>query len=110
MKLALACLLPLAFIGQHALGNPARVGQTPLVLQDDRSDAFLSMVSSPGVSAVESLSNFIMTSLTDSQREELMLKLWEQHDVVDVMTMTGHGDGLEEKRLVQVFGECSPRM
>jgi bacterial leucyl aminopeptidase len=39
-----------------------------------------------------------------------MLKPLEQHDVVDIMTMTGHGDGLEEKRLVQVFGECSPRM
>jgi leucyl aminopeptidase len=86
------------------------VGQTPLVLQDDLSGAFLSMVSSPGVSAVENLSNFIMASLTVSQREDLMLKLWEQHDVVDVMTMTGHGEGLGEERLVQVFGECSPRM
>ena len=103
MKSALACLLPLALVSQHTLGNPTRVGQTLLVLQDDLS-------ASPGVSAVENMSNFIMASLTDSQREDLLLRLLEQHDVVDVMMMTGHGEGLEEERRVQVFGECSPRM
>jgi leucyl aminopeptidase len=110
MKLMLLTCLLLACISQQTLGNPARVGQTPLIVQDDQYDAFLYKVSSPSVSVVDSLSDFIMTSLTNSQREDLILKLWQQHDVVDVMKMTGHGDGLEEDRLVQVFGECSPRM
>jgi leucyl aminopeptidase len=56
------------------------------------------------------MSNFVMTSLSDTEREDLMVKLWEQHDVVDVMKLTGHGEGLEEERLVQVFGEESARM
>ncbi|KAH7106739.1 Zn-dependent exopeptidase [Auriculariales sp. MPI-PUGE-AT-0066] len=48
-------------------------------------------------------------SMTAAQRESLMLDLWSEMDVVDLMHLTGHGDGLDEKRLVDVFGESAPR-
>ena len=34
-----------------------------------------------------------------------LLKVLEQWDVVDVMKLTGHGEGLDEVRRIQVFGE-----
>lgn len=106
MKLLTASVLSLA------LASKTRSSQTSLgkqVLVDQHND-FLSMINIPGQSLTESLSDFIMTSFSDGQREELMVKLWEQHDVVEIMRMTGNGDGLDEERLVQVLGEEEPRV
>jgi bacterial leucyl aminopeptidase len=108
MRLALACLL--ASASQFVLGKPTTTSQSPLTLHNNQHDAFLSSVTQQGVPAAKGLTSFIAASLSDSQRKDLMIKLWEQLDVVDVMKMTGHGWGLEEERLVQVFGEEQPRV
>ncbi|KAL1744154.1 Zn-dependent exopeptidase [Schizophyllum fasciatum] len=50
-----------------------------------------------------------VTSMSAAQREQLMLELWKGFDVVEIMHLTGHGDGLDEERLVHVFGEDEPR-
>ena len=34
-----------------------------------------------------------------------LLELLSQVDVVQVMKLTGHGEGLDEQRVIQVFGE-----
>lgn len=105
MRSNFACILSLISLGQLVLGNVLE-SQAPLGLaaQDDRS-SLLSLLSSPGVSAVDGLSDFIMNSLSADQREDLMVKLWEQHDVVEVMKMTGHGEGLDERKIIDVFGQ-----
>lgn len=79
--------------------------KTPLFLQSDHHESPLSLLTPPGVSVVDGVSDFIMTSLSASQREELILKLLEQQDVVEVMQMTGHGTGLDEERVIDVFGQ-----
>jgi leucyl aminopeptidase len=86
------------------------VTQAPLIKHDDDYGALLSLETSERAFMASCMSNFVMTSLSDTEREDLMVKLWEQHDVVDVMKLTGYGEGLEEERLVQVFGEESARM
>ncbi|KAL1686675.1 Zn-dependent exopeptidase [Schizophyllum commune] len=50
-----------------------------------------------------------VSAMTAAQREQLMLELWKGFDVVEIMHLTGHGDGLDEQRLVHVFGEDEPR-
>ena len=50
-----------------------------------------------------------VSAMTAAQREQLMLELWKGFDVVEIMHLTGHGDGLDEERLVHVFGEDEPR-
>ncbi|KZP14543.1 Zn-dependent exopeptidase [Athelia psychrophila] len=92
--LSLACLLSLIL-----------AQEVPLALQSDHTASPLSLLTPPGVSAVDGVSNFIMNSMSPSQREEIMLKLWEQQDVVEVMKMTGHGAGLDEQRILDVFGQ-----
>ncbi|EJD54524.1 Zn-dependent exopeptidase [Auricularia subglabra TFB-10046 SS5] len=47
--------------------------------------------------------------LSAQQREAFMLELWGSMDVVDLMKMTGHGAGLDDERMVHVFGEDEPR-
>jgi hypothetical protein len=39
-----------------------------------------------------------------------LLQILEQWDVVEVMKFTGHGEGLDEKRMIQLFGEDEVRM
>ena len=36
------------------------------------------------------------------------LKTLEEWDVVEVMKFTGHGEGLDEERTIQIFGEEHP--
>lgn len=107
-SLMLPLVLAFASITREVSGKS--IPQAPLGLQVHQYEAFLSMLVAPGQSTTEGLSDFLMSTLSDSQREDLMLKLWEQHDVVDVMKMTGNGEGLDDERLVHVFGEDSPRM
>ena len=54
------------------------------------------------------LDSFVASLPTDDAKD-LMVKLWERLDVVELMKMTGHGDGLDEMRSVQVAGEDSVR-
>ncbi|KZP13852.1 Zn-dependent exopeptidase [Athelia psychrophila] len=51
-----------------------------------------------------------MSIFSAQEQQGLMLKLLEQHDIVDVMHMTGHGDGLDEVRLLEVDGERELRL
>jgi len=48
-------------------------------------------------------------SMNAAQKEALMFELFREMDVVDAMHLTGHGAGLDEKVLVQVFDEDAPR-
>ena len=104
-------LIPLVII---ALASSRAVAQQtylgPTVDSVDSSQSFLSMLESAGGPAAETLSTLIANSFTAQQREELMLKLFEQQDVVDVMRMTGHGDGLDELRIISIFGQDGLRM
>lgn len=84
---------------QTYLGSPITV---------DGSASFLSILESAGGPTTETLSTLIVNSFTAQQREELLLKLLEQSDVVDIMHMTGHGDGLDEERMIQLFGQDNP--
>lgn len=68
------------------------------------------MLKSGGTSAPDILSTLIMNSFSAQAREELMLKLLEQSDVVDVMRMIGNGEGLDAIRLVEVDGDMEPRL
>ena len=110
MELTLPCLLALVYACQYVSANPMEPSQALLAQYNDQHRPPVAFEISQGVSTAEGLSNFMMTSLSDSQREDLIVQLWEQQDVVDVMKITGHGEGLEEKRLVQVFGEKAARM
>lgn len=103
MELTLPCLLALVYACQYVSANPMEPSQAPLAQYNDQHRPSVTFTA-------EELSNFMMTSLSDSQREDVMVQLWEQQDVVDVMKFTGHGEGLEEERLVQVFGEKAARM
>lgn len=95
--------------------SPQNAFQTPLTTHSSNPESII--LNSLNVESLRSLSsdnfeeaaNGIASSLSAGQRESLLLKLWEAHDVVDVMRMTGHGEGLDEIRLVQVFGEDAPR-
>ena len=42
---------------------------------------------------------------TEQQSEELILILMEEPDVVDVMHLNGNGDGLDELRTINIFGQ-----
>ncbi|KZP19025.1 Zn-dependent exopeptidase [Athelia psychrophila] len=99
----LANLVPLITLA--LAGARVAAQQTYLGNSDDGSASFLSLLDSAGGPATETLSTLIVNSFTTQQREELMLKLLEQHDVVDVMHMTGHGEGLDEQRLIEIFGQ-----
>lgn len=107
MKLTIPLVLSLLAASGSSLANPT---QHFLVQDTNKYGILLSVLDSPDISKAEGLSRFIMDSFSASQREDLIVKLWEQQDVVDVMRMTGHGDGLDEERVVQVFGEESSRM
>ncbi|KZV80603.1 Zn-dependent exopeptidase [Exidia glandulosa HHB12029] len=48
--------------------------------------------------------------MSPTQREALMLDIWRSMDIVDLMRVTGHDDGLDDERLVHVFGEDAPRL
>lgn len=65
----------------------------------------LSGTDSAHASVVESISDYALNSLSMQERELLLLKLWEGHDVIRLMEMMGHGAGFDEKRTVQLFGE-----
>ncbi|KAF7968213.1 hypothetical protein HWV62_31647 [Athelia sp. TMB] len=105
MRATFACLLSLLSLGLSRIA-PARGQQAPL---GDHTQAAhpLSLLTdaSPGVSAIDALADFIATSFSPAQREEVLLSLLGQHDVVDAMRMTGHGAGLDAPRVVDVFGE-----
>lgn len=104
MKPTKVCVLALISVGQHVLCN-----RTAAQKSEDIPQLQLALAGSAEASLVDNVFNVVMT-LSDSQREDLMVKLLEQQDVVDVMRITGHGEGLDEERLVQVFGEDSPRV
>lgn len=59
---------------------------------------------------VDDLLATISSSLSDNERDSFLVKYLEEQDVVDVMRMTGHGHGLDDVRLVEVFGEDAPRL
>lgn len=100
--------LAVAAAAQNAVGKPVSNQQTPLGAQMDSYD-FASALKGPGASAAESLADFAISSLSQAQQEELVVKLWEELDVVDAMKMAGHGEGLDDMVIIQVFGEDKPR-
>lgn len=102
VALALAALRVTAYQVPLSIPEPA--------LDNTQYATFTSMLDASGTSATDTLSTLIMSKFSAQEREELMLNLLKQHDVVDVMRMTGHGDGLEEVRLLQVDGENKPRL
>ncbi|KAF7982506.1 hypothetical protein HWV62_28104 [Athelia sp. TMB] len=99
MRATFACLLSIASLSCIA---PAFGQQAPL---SDHSDIQGALALLPGADPVDALANFITASFSPAQREEVLLALLGQHDVVDAMRMTGHGAGLEEVRTIDVFGQ-----
>lgn len=53
-------------------------------------------------------SNIVSNSQIAS--EDVLIRMLEQWDVVEVMKLTGHGEGLDEERTIQVFGEDETRV
>ncbi|KAH7105994.1 Zn-dependent exopeptidase [Auriculariales sp. MPI-PUGE-AT-0066] len=50
-----------------------------------------------------------VVSLSAQEQEALLQELYANMDVVDLMHMTGHGAGLDDERLVHMFGEDEAR-
>lgn len=103
MLTTLVPFITLALAGSRVVAQQTYLG--PTVGSMDPSASFLSALESAGGPATETLSTLIANSFTAQQREELMLKLLEQQDVVDVMHLTGNGDGLDELRTISIFGQ-----
>lgn len=102
-------LAPVVAVALVALRATAE--QAPLSVSISGLDAyntFSTILESSCGSATDTLATLIQNSFNTQQREELLLKLLEEQDVVDAMHLTGHGDGLEEEIIIAMFGEEKP--
>lgn len=106
-------LIPIVALVLAALrvtGNQVALSLSTSAAVENDFDALSTMLKSGGASTPDILSNLIMNSFSAQARKELMMKLLEQSDVVDVMRMMGHGEGLDAIRLLEVDGEMEPRL
>ena len=97
----------------HASTRP--VALEPPTMRKSNAVALLAFFATPSLIAASDSQlplgdGFPALRMAGLPAEKAMLQLFESMDVVDLMRLTGHGEGLDDKRLVHVFGEAAPRM